>query len=114
MTISMFCFPTTRRLVSAAILVPLVLSNVFAGTILRADHVNVSSKMPAMVKYTTDMTQLGREGRLREDVKLESDTNRFITVLTEEVVRQPVIIDEDKAVMESIVEQLALRTAKGN
>src|SRR5205085_6752494 len=49
----------------------------------------------------------------RENTNFESETARLIKVLAEGGVRQPVIVDNDKEVQESIVEQTALRIAQG-
>jgi len=76
MKISIFDLTTTKRFVAIAILASFVFSNVFAVNALRNDKstVNVST---ATAKYTTDLTQLGREGRLREDLSFESETLGF-------------------------------------
>ena len=114
MRMSLFGFTTTRRFAAIAILASFVFSNVFAGSMLRGDQSNVMSRSSATTKYTTDLTQLGREGRLRENLSFENETARLIKVLAEGGVRQPVIIDEDKTTQETVVEQLAIWIAKGN
>jgi len=110
MKISVFGFTTTRRFAAIAILASFVFSNVFAVDALRSEKYNVVST--ATAKYTTDLTQLGREGRLRADLSLEAETMRLIKVLGEGV-RQPVVVNENKGVQQAIVEQAALRIAKG-
>ena len=112
MKITIFNPTTTRRFAAIAILVSFVFSNAFAADALRSDKTIVAASS-ATAKYTTDLTQLGREGRLRENLSFENETARLIKVLAEGGFRQPVIVDEDKAVQETIVEQLALRIAKG-
>jgi serine protease AprX len=114
MRISIFGFASTKRLAAISILASFAFSNVIAGSALRADHFNKHSVSTTMAKYTTDLTQLGREGRLREDLNFEYEADRLVRVLAEGGVRQPVIIDQDSATIEAIVEQLAIRTAKGN
>ena len=112
MKIPVFGFRATRQFATIAILTSLVFTNVFAVTaVLGNKTVAVSN---ATAKYTTDLTQLGREGRLRENLSFENETMRLIKVLAEGGVRQPVIVNEDSAVHETIVEQLAIRIAKGN
>ena len=113
MKMSVFGFGTTRRFAAIAILASFVFSNVFAGNATRSQS-SIVSKSSATANFTTDLTQLGREGRLRENLSFENETLRLIRVLAEGGVRQPVIVNEDKAVQESVVEQLALRIAKGN
>jgi subtilisin family serine protease len=114
MKISLFSFSTTRRFAAVAILASFVFSNVFAQSVLRGSHSNGMSKSSAMAKYTTDLTQLGREGRLRENLNFENETLRLIKVLAEGGIRQPVIVDEDKTAPETVVEQLAIRIGKGD
>src|SRR5688572_12293592 len=113
MKISVFGFTTTRRFASIAIIASFVFSNALAlGTVRGGKTVTTTSREGA--NYTTDLTQLGREGRLRENLNFENETMRLIKVLGEGGKRQPVIVDEDRAVFEIIVEQAALRIAKGN
>lgn len=64
-----------------------------------------ASSVTATREYTTDLTQLGREGRLREDLSFEAETLSLIKALSEGGLRQPVIVDEDKAAQNTIVEQ---------
>src|SRR5438874_12916189 len=109
-----FSLATTRRLASIAVLASFVFSNVFAVYAIGGGDTKVVTKSPATAKYTTDLTQLGREGRLRENLSFEKETLRLVKVLGEGGVRQPVIVDDDRAVQETIVEQLALRIAKGS
>jgi ATP-dependent Clp protease ATP-binding subunit ClpA len=89
-----------------------IFSKAFAvGSFESATRTSVSVSA-ATAKYTTDLTQLGREGRLREELTFEKETLRLIKALSEGGIRQPVVVDEDKAVQDSIVEQAALRIAK--
>src|SRR5438874_2921014 len=109
-----FSLATTRRLASIAVLASFVFSNVFAVYAIGGGDTKVVTKSPATAKYTTDLTQLGREGRLRENLSFEKETLRLVKVLAEGGVRQPVIVDEDKAVQDSVVEQVAIRIARGS
>jgi subtilisin family serine protease len=113
MKISIFGTATTRRFAAIALLASFVFSNAFAVDRLAHDVTKPVAKSATMAKYTTDLTQLGREGRLREDLSFENEAVRLIKALGNGSVRQPVIVDEDKAVQEAIVEQVALRIAKG-
>ena len=112
MKMSVFGFATTRRFAAIAILASFVFSNVFAVDAIRGDKSN-SQKSVAAVKYTTDLTQLGREGRLRENPSYEKETMSLVKALDEGGLCQPVIINEDKAVQEIVVEQLAIMIARG-
>ena len=114
MKVQTFGFTTTRRFAAIAILASFILSNAFAVEALRGSKVNVPVISTVTAKYTTDLTKLGREGRIRETLNFETETARLVKVLAEGGVRQPVVVDEDKAVQEQVVEQAALRIAKGN
>ncbi|MBK6724932.1 MAG: S8 family serine peptidase [Acidobacteria bacterium] len=114
MKIQTFGFTTTRRFAAIAILASFILSNAFAVETLRGSKVNNPVVSTVTAKYTTDLTKLGREGRIRETLNFETETARLVKVLAEGGVRQPVVVNEDKAVQEQVVEQAALRIAKGN
>ena len=60
------------------------------------------------------MTQLGREGRLRQNPSFEKETAKLIEVLGNDGTRQPVIIDETGNYRDIVVEQLAIGIAAGN
>ncbi len=113
MKMSVFGFGTTRKFAAIAILASFVFSNVFAESFRSGDQRSVVSRSAATAKYTTDLTQLGREGSLREDLSFEKETFRLINALVEGGIRQPVIVDVDPATQERVVEQLALQIAKG-
>ena len=112
MKMSVFGFATTRRFAAIAILASFVFSNVFAVDAIRGDKSN-SQKSVLTVKDTTDLTQLGREGRLRENPSYEKETMSLVKALEEGGLCQPVIINQDKAVQEIVVEQLAIMIARG-
>src|SRR4051794_6568255 len=114
MKIPIIGFTTTRRFAAIAILASFVFPNVFALTASRNDNKPVVTRSATTAKYTTDLTQLGREGRLRENLSFENETAQVIKVLAEGGVRQPVVINNDKEVQESIIEQAAVRIAKGS
>ena len=78
------------------------------------DRKDVVASTPTTAKYTTDLTQLGHDGRLRENLNFEAEMTRLIEMLGSGGLRQPVILNDDKANPETIIEQLALRIAKGN
>ena len=103
-----------QRMASAAVLASFLFTNAFAVSAFRNDTVRIVSSTSALAKYTTDLTQLGREGRLRENLKFEGETLHLANVLAEGGRRQPVIIDETKEAQNAIVEQLAIRIAKGS
>ena len=113
MKIPILGFTATKRAISIAVLASFVFSNAFAVDALRRDT-NLSVPVStATAKYTTDLTQLGRIGRLQEDLRFEAETTQLLKMLAEGGARQPVIIDEDKDVSSTVVEQAALRIANG-
>ena len=107
-------FSIARRAAVLIVLASFVFSNAIAVSAAAGDTQQSAASASALAKYTTDLTQLGREGRLRENLSFESETTRLIKVLAEGGVRQPVIVDEDKeSSQDTIVEQLAIRIARG-
>ena len=106
---------TKFSIASRAATLVILASFIFSGAVAVGASTNdlSASKTSAMTAFTTDLTQLGREGRLREDLSFESETIRLIEALGDGDFRQPVIIDEDKANQQAIVEQFTLRIAKG-
>ena len=90
MNISVFGFTRTRQFASIAVLASFIFTNVFAVDQLRSDKLNTVSSTSA-AKYTTDLTQLGREGRLREDLSFENETTQLLKVLAQGGIRQPVM-----------------------
>jgi type VI secretion system protein VasG len=72
------------------------------------------SANPLATGLTTDLTQLGREGRLRENLNLESETLQLIKVLGGNGSRQPMILDLANQSQDALVEQLAIRIANGS
>ena len=102
-----------QQIASLAIVVSIMFTNAFAVGAVRNDTINVVANTTAMAKYTTDLTQLGREGRLRENLSYENETIQLLKVLAEGGLRQPVVVNEDIEIQNTIVEQAALRMAKG-
>jgi len=103
-----------RQIASLAIVLSILFTNAFAVGAVRNDTINVVASTTAMAKYTTDLTQLGREGRLRENLSYETETIQLLKVLAEGGLRQPVVVNEDPEIQNMIVEQAALRIAKGS
>jgi serine protease AprX len=114
MKIPIFGFTATRRAISIALLASFVFTNAFAVDALRRDTKLSVPVSAATANYTTDLTELGRNGSLRQDLRFDAETAQLIKMLAEGGVRQPVIIDQDKDVLNTVVEQAALRIAKGN
>src|SRR5215212_3458977 len=104
-------FSFVRKTISLCLLVTFVLTNVGAIQIMAAD---ANSTRAAAATFATDLTQLGREGRLRQSPNFELEVNRLLEVLEKGGSRQPVIVDENGSVQDEIVEQVAIRIAKGS
>src|SRR5580765_3454763 len=107
-------FSKLRQAATLVLVASFVLSNAIAIGAAAGDIKPAVINASALAKYTTDLTQLGREGRLRENLSFESETNQLIKALGNGNVRQPVLVTDDKASQQTIVEQLAIRIAKGN
>ena len=102
-------FSLTRKTISLFLLVAFAMTNVVSVSILAAD----TSNDPTGSTFTTDLTQLGREGRLRKTANFEKEINQVLEVL-DKGESQPVIVDQNGNVQDEIVEQIAMRIANGN
>ena len=114
MKISVFGFAKTRRFATIALLASFVFSNAFAVGVVNNNKTAAFTKSAVTAKYTTDLTQLGRDGRLQENESFNAETAQLINALVNGNGRQPVVVDEDKAASEAVVEQLAIRIANGS
>ena len=68
----------------------------------------------ASTHFVTDLTQLGRDGRLRQNLSLEADVLRLERILGGQNERSPILIDHANEGAELVIEQLALRLASGD
>jgi ATP-dependent Clp protease ATP-binding subunit ClpA len=103
-----------RRTIASLLIVAFVTANAATAVFASA---NASAPVTRTIEtqgLTTDLTQLGREGRLRENLNLEAETLQLIKVLGGNGSRQPMILDEKNEVQDALVEQLAIRIANGN
>jgi len=95
-----------------------IASFLFANTLAfatnDANRIRSLNSNEVVAKFTTDLTQLGREGRLRKNLSLESDVIRLTNALAEGGLRQPVLVTELRETRNTIVEQLALKIANGD
>lgn len=66
-----------RKTVSLAILAALLFSNAAAVSALA----NATNELSAQSGFTTDLTQLGREGRLRESIAFPAEVDRLVNYL---------------------------------
>src|SRR4051812_17487410 len=94
-----------KKTISLALLYSFIFTNLMTVGVFAADAGQASSNAVESSKLTTDLTQLGRQGRLRENLNFENETARLIKVLAGGV-SQPVIVDEKGGSQDLIVEQL--------
>ena len=101
-----------RKAIACLLILCFAGANAFTTAI--AASLDKRSAINATNGLTTDLTQLGREGRLRENLNLEAETLQLIKVLGGNGSRQPMILDEKNENQDALVEQLAIRIANGN
>ena len=107
-------FSLARKTISLCLLAAFVVTNVVAVRTLAGNGSTASSNVLASATFTTDLTQLGHEGRLRQSLSFETYINQVIEVLEKGGSQQPVIVDQNGSVQDEIVEQIAIRTVKGD
>ena len=107
-------FSITKQVGTMLVLASFVFSNAVVLCAMSPDDKTPAVLSPAVAKYVTDLTQLGREGRLRENLNLEAETLQLIKVLGGNGSRQPMILDEKNEAQDTLVEQLAIRIANGS
>ena len=100
-----------KKIAAFAVLYSLLLTNAFTMKTMAGDY---TAKNPLLVKFTTDLSQLASENRLRLNNNFESEVNRLMQTLSNDALRQPVILDEKGENQELIVEQLAVRIAQND
>ena len=102
------------KTLSAVLIYSFILTNMFAIQVF-ANTTNQNVEIStSLKKYTTDLTELARQNRLRVNPNFENETNRLIKVLATGGLRQPVILDEKGENEELVVEQLATKIATGD
>ncbi|HMS10407.1 MAG TPA: hypothetical protein PKE66_13040, partial [Pyrinomonadaceae bacterium] len=99
-----------RAVVGAFALASLLFSNVL---ILNAAAGNAERNLTG-TELTLDLTQLGRQGSLREDLSIEREALELINALVGKSGRQILLVDELNIAQRPVVEQLAIRIAKGS
>jgi hypothetical protein len=62
------------KAISLTLLYSFILTNIVAVGAFASSKNESSSNSSATARFTTDLTQLGRDGRLRENLSLENDT----------------------------------------
>ncbi|HJS52385.1 MAG TPA: S8 family serine peptidase, partial [Pyrinomonadaceae bacterium] len=110
---------TTKPMIKKAISISLILSFAIANLAVTQAFASTmpdqrSSSKADNESLTTDLTQLGRQGRLLENLNLEAEVMQLIKVLGGKGVRQPLILDEKNENQDILVEQVAIRIANGS
>src|SRR5690348_15863388 len=112
MTLSTTAKYIVSKTAALAILCSFIFSNAALAAVVSSDLKMSASNTPATM--TTDLTQLGRDGRLGQNPNLESKVEQLVEVLEKGGARQPLIVDQKEEIQQAIVEQLAIRLAKGD
>nr|MBA3351660.1 hypothetical protein [Blastocatellia bacterium] len=107
-------FSFFRKAISLYLLATFVLTNGAAVQTLAVNPAETDRTATPFLTFTTDLTQLGREGRLRQSPSFETEIAQVLDVLEKGGSRHPVLVDEDGSVQDEIVEQIAIRIAKGS
>ena len=86
--------PMIRKAISISLILSFALANLAATQAFASTtRDQQSSSKVENESLTTDLTQLGRQGRLQENLNLEAEAIQLIKVLGGKGVRQPLILD---------------------
>src|SRR5574344_2059062 len=98
--------------------------NVNSGSILgvmkkirgnkKVDTKNAEENMKALEKYSTDLTELARKGKLDPVIGRDEEVRRIIQVLNRRTKNNPVLIGEPGVGKTAIIEGLAQRIVRGD
>ncbi len=80
----------------------------------RVTDVNPENKYQAMEKYTQDLTELARQGKLDPVIGRDEEIRRALKVLSRRTKNNPVLIGEPGVGKTAIVEGIAQRIASGD
>src|SRR5258708_26318657 len=97
-----------------------LLASMFTGTVSstpraqrKADQQTTKAKHPYLSRYAIDLTKLARQGRLATRANHYAELNRAIKLLAEDGPRNPVLIDDSGANVQTLAESLAKKIAAG-
>ena len=80
----------------------------------KVDTKNAEENMKALEKYSTDLTDLARKGKLEPVIGRDEEVRRIIQVLNRRTKNNPVLIGEPGVGKTAIVEGLAQRIIRGD
>lgn len=80
----------------------------------KADSANVENNYEALKKYSKDVTELVRKGKIDPVIGRDEEIRRTIQVLSRRIKNNPVLIGEPGVGKTAIVEGLALRIVNGD
>src|SRR5215203_297995 len=106
------------KTIALLILFSFILTNTFAAQTHLNKKVNDAKKLsgdyPALSKYTTDLTALARDGKISVNPNFEREADLLVKSLSNNDLRQSIILDKTSENQELVVKALATRIAKGN
>lgn len=80
----------------------------------KVDNKNAEENMKALEKYSTDLTELAKKGKLDPVIGRDEEVRRIIQVLNRRTKNNPVLIGEPGVGKTAIVEGLAQRIIRGD
>ena len=80
----------------------------------KVDTKNAEDNMKALEKYSTDLTQMARKGKLDPVIGRDEEVRRIMQVLNRRTKNNPVLIGEPGVGKTAIIEGLAQRIVRGD
>lgn len=101
------------KAISFILLLAIVATNAFFSQLFAQSKQQVLSNFSVLNKYSTDLTEIARQNKLRISGNFEAEINQLVKALSNGGARQPVILDTVGKDQILVVESLASRIAKG-